>query len=88
VAAFEAAAAAGDAPAALALYRGPLLQGERLGGLAAAARERLAAQLAAVVLQQAAVWRAEGRRAEALALLGRGLAAEPGQPALKAALAG
>jgi tetratricopeptide (TPR) repeat protein len=88
VSAFDAAVAAGDAPAALALYRGPLLQGDRLGGLALQARERLAAQLSAVVLQQAAAWQAEGRRPEAMALLGRGLAAEPGQAALQAAIQG
>lgn len=86
VAAFEAAAAAGDAEAALALCRGPLLQGERLSGVAAAARERLAAQLAAVALQQVAAWRAAGRHAEALALLGRAMAAAPGHPLLQAAV--
>jgi hypothetical protein len=87
VGAFEAAAAEGDVPSMLDLYRGPLLQGERLQGLAAAARERLAARLAAAVLQQTAAWRAAGRQADALALLGRGLAAAPGHPLLQAAQA-
>jgi LuxR family transcriptional regulator, maltose regulon positive regulatory protein len=87
VAAFEAAAAAGDVSMMLDLYRSPLLQGERLQGLAAAARERLAARLAAAVLQQTAAWRAAGRQADALALLGRGLAAAPGHPLLQAAQA-
>lgn len=87
VAAFEAAVDAGDAAAALALYRGTLMQGRQLTGPAASARDRLAARLAAVVLGQASAWRAEGRRDEALALLGRALGAEPSQPALRAALA-
>jgi hypothetical protein len=86
VAAFEHAALAGDADAALAVYRGPLLQGEILRGLALAAREQLAHRLAAVLLQRAAALRAEGRAIEALALLGRGLAVEPGQAALTAAM--
>ena len=86
VAALDAAAAAGDAERTLALYRGPLLQGERLTGLAAAGRERLAAQLASVVLRRAANLREQGLGAEALALLGRALAVEPGSVALQAAL--
>jgi tetratricopeptide (TPR) repeat protein len=87
VAAFEAAVLAGDADAALALYRGPLLRGDRVGGLLARARERLAARLVSGVLQRAAALQAEGHPQAVLALLGRGLAAEPGQPALAAALA-
>ncbi len=88
VAAFDAAVHAGDAERALLLYRGPLLQGERLDGLLLQARARLAAQLAAAVLQAATVLRREGRPDEALALLGRGLAAEPQASALQAALRG
>jgi hypothetical protein len=88
VAAFEAAVRAGDAERALALYRGPLLQGERLGGLLLQARARLAAQLASAVLQAAAALRRDGQPDEALALLGRGLAAEPQATALQAALRG
>lgn len=86
VAAFEQAAARDDAEAALAAYRGPLLQGERLAGPAAAAREQLANRLAAVVLKTAAALRDKGRHTDALALLIRGLAVEPGQPALLAAI--
>lgn len=88
VAAFDAAVRAGDAERALALYRGPLLQGERLDGPLLQARARLAAQLASVVLQATTVLRREGRHDEALALLGRGLAAEPQATALQAALRG
>lgn len=84
VAAFDAALQAGDAGAALDLYRGPLLPGERL---ARRTRERLAHGLAAVVLQRTAALRAQGRATEALALLGRALAAEPGSAVLQAALA-
>lgn len=86
VGAFEAAVLAGDAEAALAAYGGPLLQGERLDGIAAQARARLALRLAACVLQAAAALRQAGREAEALALISRGLAAEPSAPALQAAL--
>jgi hypothetical protein len=86
VAAFEQAALGGDAEAALAAYRGPLLQGERLAGLALAAREQLANRMAAVLLKTAAVLRGDGRHTEALALLTRGLAVEPGQAALVAAI--
>jgi DNA-binding SARP family transcriptional activator len=86
VAAFEQAALGGDAEAALAAYRGPLLHGERLAGLAQAAREQLAYRLAAVLLQAVAALRADGRHSEALALLGRGLAVETGQAALLAAM--
>lgn len=86
VAAFDAAVTAGDAGRALAVYRGPLLQGEQLEGLALRAREQLAHRLAAVVLQQAAALRAQARVADALALLGRGLAAVPDSAALQAAL--
>lgn len=86
VAAFEAAVEAGDAGRALAVYRGTLLQGEQLEGLALRAREQLAHRLAAVVLQQAAALRTQGRVADALALLGRGLAAVPDSAALQAAL--
>ena len=86
VAAFEAAAQAGDAAAALALHAGPLLQGERVVGLMAQARTRLAAQLVAVVLQTATTWRQAGRSDEALALLSQGLAAVPQDAVLLAAL--
>jgi len=86
VAAFEQAALGGDAEAALAAYRGPLLQGERLAGLALAAREQLANRLAAVLLETAAALRGDGRHTEALALLTRGLAVQPGQAALVAAI--
>lgn len=86
VAAFDAAVRAGDAERALALYRGPLLQGERLDGPLLQARARLAAQLASAVLQAAAALRRDGQPDEALALLGRGLAAEPQASALQAAL--
>jgi hypothetical protein len=88
VAAFEQAVQAGDAAAALAAYTGPLLQGERLQGIAAQARERLALRLAACVLQAAATLREAGRDADALALLSRGLAAEPSAAGLQAALRG
>jgi hypothetical protein len=86
VAAFEVAARASDVAAALAVYRGPLLQGERVTGLAALARERLAARLAACVLQAAGELRHAGRAADALALIGQGLAADPQATALQAAL--
>jgi hypothetical protein len=88
VGAFESAVRRSDAGAALAAYAGPLLQGERLDGLLAGARERMALQLVACVLQQAAAWRAAGRGAEALALLTRGLAAAPEATALREALRG
>lgn len=88
VGAFEAAARAGDAEAALAAYRGPLLQGERLQGLALQARERLGHRLAAVVLQRGSALRDQGRSADALALLGRALAVEPGHAGLLAGLRG
>jgi hypothetical protein len=87
VAALDATLQAGQAEAALALYRGPLLAGERLGPLLHRARARLAHGLAAVVLQRTAALRAQGRDTEALALLGRALAAEPGSEVLRAALA-
>jgi hypothetical protein len=86
VAAFEQAVQAGDAEAALAAYAGPLLQGERLQGIAAQARERLALRLAACVLRAAAALRQAGREADALALLSRGLAAEPSAVGLQTAL--
>lgn len=86
VAAFETALQSDDAHAALALYRGPLLQGQRLDGLALRARERLAHRLAAVLLSRAAQLRAEGRAMDGLALLGRGLSVEPGNAALQVAL--
>ncbi|NRF67953.1 hypothetical protein HLB44_13250 [Aquincola sp. S2] len=88
VLALEAACDAGDAARALALYRGPLLQGERLDGALAHARDRLAQRLAACVLQAGAVLARQGRRADALALVGRGLAAEPKADGLRAALRG
>lgn len=84
VAAFEAAVRQGDADAALALYRGPLLSLDALSGPLQVARDRLALRLAACVLQAAAEHRRAGRPTEAL--IGRGLAAEPGSAALQAAL--
>lgn len=86
VAAFEAALQAGDAAAALAIYRGAFLQGEWLDALALRTREQLSHRLAALLLQQAAALRAAGRATEALALLGRGLALEPASLPLQAAL--
>jgi tetratricopeptide (TPR) repeat protein len=83
VADFEAACLAGDAERALALYRAPLLPAE---SRVADRRRALAARLAAVGLDAAASLRARGRHAEALALLGRALAAEPDAAALQAAL--
>lgn len=80
VAAFEAACDAGDADAALAHYRAPLLAGELL-----VARERahLAARLVAVVFEAL-----PGRApAAARALLTRALAAEPQASVLARALA-
>lgn len=89
VAAFEAAVAAGDAARALALYHGPFEGVDMLGsGLAARARQRLAGQLAAVVLQAAAAHRSTGRAGHALALLAQALAVEPASPLLRAAVAG
>lgn len=83
VAAFENAALAGDAERALDSYRAPLLPADpRL----ATRRQALAARLAAVVLAAAAERRVRGRPDEALALIGRALAAEPQAPALQAAL--
>lgn len=86
VAAFEAAAQAGDAEAALAIYRGHYLEGERLDGLASHRRDQLAHRLAAVLLQRAATLRGAGRAIDALAVLGRGLALVPDNAALRAAL--
>lgn len=84
VAALEAAAAAGDAAAALALYRGAYLAGEPVQGLALRVRERLASRLAAVVLKAAAAHRAAGRGDQALALLAQAMAGEPTEPAAAA----
>lgn len=86
VAAFEAAAKAGDADAALRLYRGSLLQGERVGGLLSRTRDRLAARLVSTVLLAAGALQAAGRSQAAMALVGQALAVEPGQVALAAAM--
>lgn len=86
IADFDAAVRQGDAAAALAAYRGPLLAGERLEGLALQARDRLAHRLAAVVLQGVAALRERGQGTEALALLARGLALVPHSDPLQAAL--
>lgn len=88
VGAFEAAVSAADAEAALVAYSGPLLQGERLDGIAAQARARLALRLAACVLPAVAALRAAGQAQAALTLLSRALAAEPQSEALQAALRG
>jgi tetratricopeptide (TPR) repeat protein len=88
VAGFEAAAAQGEVEVALRLYRGALLAGEPLQGLAAQARDRVAAQLVGLVLKAGAELHAAGRPAEARALYARGLAAEPGAGVLRRALAG
>lgn len=86
VLALEAACDAADAARALALYRGPLLQGERLAGPLAEARDRLAQRLVACVLQAGATLWQQGRRTEALTLYARGLAAEPRAEALRVAM--
>jgi hypothetical protein len=79
VAAFDAACAAGDVQPALALYRGPLQPGEPL---VAARRERLAAQLAALVLAAGQSLPAPAARA----LYARALAVGADSPALQSAL--
>jgi tetratricopeptide (TPR) repeat protein len=85
---FDAAVRRDDADAALAAYTGPLLEGERVAGLLARARERLALQLVACTLKRAAALRSGGAQAEALALLTRALAAVPEAAALREAFRG
>jgi tetratricopeptide (TPR) repeat protein len=87
VGALEIACAAGDTVRALSLYRGPLLQGERLDGAMAAARERMAAVLSDCVLQAGTARVAAGARAQALALYALALAREPRSTALRMAVA-